>query len=127
VYDAVLPPRRPPRILIVEPNPGASQIIVEILSTVGCDIVGPCATLAEATAKLAAGHPVDGAVLEMNVGGSYSFALAEMLLGQGKAVLFFSRSGAHLVPKTLRRAAVLSKPEGIEVLADTATDLFFRS
>jgi hypothetical protein len=63
----------------------------------------------------------------MNVGGSYSFALAAMLIGQGKAVIFFSRSGAHLVPATLRCATVLSKPEGIEMLADTAADLFFRS
>jgi len=125
VYDAKLPPRPSPRILIVEPNPGAAEIIGEVLVTVGCFVAGPCSTLTDALSLLREGTAVDGAVLEMRVSGSFSFELAALLLSWNKAVIFFSRCDAGLLPQHLRAATVLRKPVGIELLAEAAAASFF--
>lgn len=125
MYDSALPPRPPPRILILEPNPGAAEIIAEVLSTVGCVIAGPCSTLEEATSRIQSGAPIDGAVLEMRVSGSFSFELAALLLGRNKTVIFFTRCDARAMPHHLGAAKVLRKPRGIELLAETARSTFF--
>jgi DNA-binding LytR/AlgR family response regulator len=127
LYDAPLPHRRPPRILIVEPRQGSAEIIAEVLSTIGCEIVGPFSSLHEASAVLGQDERIDGAVLEMNVGGSFSFELAIILRERGKAIIFFTRCGAYLLPALLRSAVVLPKPTGIELLAEAARAAFFKA
>jgi hypothetical protein len=71
------------------------------------------------------GTEVDGAVLEMRVSGSFSFELATVLLNGNKAVIFFSRCDAAMLPQHLQTATVLQKPKGIELLAETAVARFF--
>jgi hypothetical protein len=105
--------------------PDAAEIIAEVLGTVGCEIIGPCSSLQEACALLDQGEQVDGAVLEINVGGSFSFELALVLRERGKAIISFSRYGAYL-PACLRTAMVLPKPKGIELLAEAAIAAFFK-
>jgi CheY-like chemotaxis protein len=117
---------RSPRILIVEPNPGSAEIIVEVLEAVGCAILGPCLSLREAERLLDQGCHIDGAVLEMAVQGCFTFDLATRLIEDRKAVVFFSRCGAQLLPNRLRAAPVLPKPQGIDWLARVAIETFFK-
>jgi hypothetical protein len=126
VYDSALQSKPPPRILILEPNPGAAEIIDEVLSTVGCLVAGPCSTLQAAKSLLNGGTEIDGAVLEMRVAGSFSFELAAQLLNGNKAIIFFSRCDRRILPRNLRTATVLRKPKGIELLAGIAAATFFR-
>jgi hypothetical protein len=69
--------------------------------------------------------PIDGAVLEMAVGGSFTFDLADRLVERRKPVVFFSRYGSEIVPCRLRAFPVLPKPQGIEWLAELAATAFF--
>lgn len=123
--DGSVRPRRSPRVLILEPNLGACDLVVEVIGSIGCDIVGPCRTLGAASKRVQS-ETIDGAVLEIKVGGSFSFDLASQLLGKGAAIIFFSRAPACLLPADLRREPLLIKPEGISRLADVATAAFSR-
>jgi hypothetical protein len=117
-----IPPQRLPRILVVEPNPGSAEIIVEVLQTIGCTIAGPCRTLEQAARM--ADASVDGAVLEMRVAGSFSFELAASLVERGLAVVFFSQDAHEMLPDRLRSLPYLGKPEGITQLAEVARRTF---
>jgi hypothetical protein len=123
--DGVTFERPAPRILVVEPNPGAAEIIAEILVAIGCEIMGPCVSLEMAKRLMAGGVRIDGAVLEMAIGGSFTFELAESLVERRKPVVFFSRCGSEIVPCRLCGFPVLPKPQGIEWLADVAATAFF--
>ena len=123
--DAVYSPPRRPRILILEPSAGIAELVAEVLASIGCEVAGACGTLEEAEIFCSSGAAIDGAVLEMSVWGSFSFELAERLREQGKAVIFFSRHGAYMLPESLRTSTVLPKPAGIEWLGGAATTAFF--
>ncbi len=125
MYDSTLLSRLPPRILVLEPNPGAAEIVGEILETVGCVIAGPYGTLRESIIALQAGGGIDGAVLEIRVAGSYSFELAALLINSNRAVIFFSRCDPRILPQHLQAATFLRKPKGIELLAGAAAAAFF--
>jgi hypothetical protein len=117
------PQRLGRRVLILEPNPGAGEIIVEVLAGAGFHPIGPYNTLGQAEQWVKSGT-LEGAVLEMNIGGFYSFEFASALIQRGTPVIFFSHCDRHLVPTALRRMTVLQKPGGIEDLAEAAAAAF---
>jgi hypothetical protein len=86
-------------------------------------VIGPVSSVSSAMALV--NHvSVDGAVLDTNVGGSYSFDVAAALLEQKKPVLFLCYEHADALPAGLRSVTVLHKPEGVLALAEVAAELF---
>jgi CheY-like chemotaxis protein len=97
------------RILIVEDESMVIMLLEDFLSDIGCTVVGVASRLDEALARAAA-PDFDAAILDVNLNGQQSFALARDIIGRGRAVVFSTGYGASTLPADLRHVPVLQKP-----------------
>ena len=81
------------RVLVVEDEPVVAMCLEDILETLGCITIGPASRLAEGLALAQAGG-LDAAILDINLGGERSTAIAESLRGQAIPFAFASGYGA---------------------------------
>ena len=77
------------RVLVVENEFLVSLLTIDALESVGCEIVGPAARVAEAV-QLAQSEPLDAAVLDIDIGGEMIWPVAEELHRRGVPFLFLS-------------------------------------
>jgi two-component sensor histidine kinase/CheY-like chemotaxis protein len=80
------------RVLVVEDEPLVALELAETLSALGCEILGPAATLAEAL-RLAEAAPLAAAVLDVNLQGQPAFPVAELLARRGVPVVWATAYG----------------------------------
>jgi DNA-binding response OmpR family regulator len=98
------------RILVVEDEFLVSLLTIDVLESVGCEIVGPAARIAEAT-TLAQSESLDAAVLDVNVGGELIWSVADELQRKGVSLLFLSAvSQLTAFPPLFAAAVRLDKP-----------------
>ena len=103
------------RILVVEDEPIVAWDLAESLETYGCEIVGPAYDLTQAKA-LSRENSLDGAVLDVNLGGEKVFPLADALAEVPIPFCFVTGYGvAGLRPEDLEHP-VLQKPVDTEFL-----------
>ena len=81
------PPAR--RVLVVEDEPLVSMLLVEMLAELGCAVVGPAFSIAEAR-RLAAIAKVDAALLDIKVRDEYCGEVADILARRDIPFLFVS-------------------------------------
>lgn len=112
------------RILVVEDMQLIAMDIKDILSAVGCEVVGPAPDVRQALALLAQ-ISVDAAVMDINLGDEEVFPVAEALQGENKPFLFLTGySNPHLFPAAFQHVPSLEKPFLEEVLLSSLEDLF---
>jgi DNA-binding response OmpR family regulator len=100
----------PLRVLVVEDEPVVAMCLEDILDALGFVTVGPAGRLSEGLA-LAGGEMLDAAILDINLGGERSTAIAEVLRGRGVPFAFASGYGA--VPEGFAgEAPLIEKPYG---------------
>jgi CheY-like chemotaxis protein len=75
------------RVLVVEDEMMVSMLIEDMLSDLGCTVVGPASRLDEAI-ELANRSELDCAVLDVNLGGQPIFPLADLLRERGAPFAF---------------------------------------
>jgi PAS domain S-box-containing protein len=77
------------RIVLVEDEPLVAMEMEETLRGLGCEVLGPAATVDEAVrlAQSEAGR-IDAAILDVNLAGRTSFPVADLLAGRGVPVVF---------------------------------------
>lgn len=112
------------RALLVEDEGVVALLIESMLSELGYEVVGPIPRLPKALDIANAGS-FDLAVLDVNLNGTPSFAVAEVMVAKGIPFLFATGYGAPGIPDYLNGTAVLQKPFKIQQLADaigTAVD-----
>ena len=97
------------RVLVVEDESLVSMLIEEFLEDIGCTVAGVAGRLEEA-AKLAATLAVDLAVLDINLDGTPSYAIAETLGQRGIPFVLATGYGGTALPAALQSAHVLTKP-----------------
>jgi DNA-binding LytR/AlgR family response regulator len=98
------------RVLVVEDNFLMAEMLCDLLRGHGCEIVGPAPRLASALA-LVASREIDGALLDINLGGEFCFPLAEMLQAKGVPFVFVTGyADRAVVPASLRGVPVVVKP-----------------
>jgi CheY-like chemotaxis protein len=97
------------RVLVVEDEMMVSMLIEDMLTDLGCIVVGPAARLDEAL-ELAKTSELDCAVLDVNLGGQPIFPLADLLREQGRPFAFATGYGDAGVREADRGAPVLQKP-----------------
>ena len=101
---------RPTRILVVEDEALVAMLIEDELSELGFDVVGPAATVSRALA-LCQDERIDGAVLDVNLGGGQrSDAVADFLLSKCIPFVFVTGYGDAGVSVRFADKAVLQKP-----------------
>jgi CheY-like chemotaxis protein len=99
-----------PRVLLVEDEALVAMLIEDQLIELGFEVVGPAATASQAIALCEDEH-LDGAVLDINLGGGQrSDPVAEWLTRQGIPFVFVTGYGQAGVDGRFGHAAVLQKP-----------------
>ena len=113
--DALLPPPQDaspshmPRVMVVEDEPLIALQIAQSLSELGCEIVGPAASVGEAL-ELVTAASFDVALLDIDLNGARSFPIADLLQEQGRRFVFLSGFGAAELPLRFQSSPLLSKP-----------------
>lgn len=104
----------PPRILVVEDEAIVAMALEDMLLSLGYQVVGPAARLADALA-LAEASEMDGAILDVNLDGQLSHEVADRLRARGVPVLFATGYG-HGLSASHADTPVLTKPYRIDDL-----------
>ena len=97
------------RVLVVEDEMMVSMLIEDMLSDLGCAVVGPASRLDEAL-QLAREAELDCAVLDVNLGGQPIFPLADLLREMGAPFAFATGYGDAGLRDVDRGSPVLQKP-----------------
>ena len=97
------------KVLVVEDEALVSMLVEDMLTDLGCAIVGPAAEIEEAL-RLAGSADIDAALLDVNLGGRPIFPLADALKARGVPFAFASGYGEAGLSDEHRGAAVLQKP-----------------
>ncbi len=113
------------RILVVEDNFLAAEVVRDTLESYGCQVVGPVGRLEDGL-RLASAETLDGAVLDINLNGDHCFPIARALLERGVPFMFLTGyDDAGLIPPELRPTPRLGKPvlghQLIKALAEVLT------
>lgn len=98
------------RILVVEDNFLAAEVVRDMLESNGCTVVGPVGRIADGL-RLAEQEALDGAVLDVNLNGNWCFPIAEALRRRDVPFIFLTGyDDAAIIPVELQPARRLSKP-----------------
>lgn len=97
------------RVLVVEDESLVAMLLETILEDMGCETVGPAATIDEGL-RLAADERIDAALLDVNVSGRQVFPVAEALKERGVPFVFSTGYGEGGLPDEWRGHATLQKP-----------------
>jgi CheY-like chemotaxis protein len=98
------------RILVVEDNFLAAEVVRDMLESSGCAVVGPVGRIADAL-RLAEEEALDGAILDINLNGERCFPIALALRQRGVPFVFLTGyDDEAIIPVELRPARRLGKP-----------------
>jgi CheY-like chemotaxis protein len=111
------PPHQAPRILIVEDSDLEAAELDRLLSDCGYEVVGPLGRLHDAM-MLASDQALDGALLDIDLGGERSFGVASTLQRRSVPLAFMSGFDSSIVPdaRALRGIPFVAKPFENEAL-----------
>jgi CheY-like chemotaxis protein len=98
------------RILVVEDEYLLATDLAQTLEEFGAVVVGPAATVARALTLVAAEARLDGAVLDLNLGGERSYPVADALVARGVPFVFVTGYDGWVVPAAHAQAPRCEKP-----------------
>jgi len=110
------------RLLVVEDEAFVALMLEAILEGFGCDVVGVAGTLSRGLEYAAdEALAIDGAVLDINLGGEKVFPVAERLLARGVPFIFCTGYGVDGVPRDFAGVPTIAKPYLEETLKSVLT------
>jgi CheY-like chemotaxis protein len=115
------------RLLVVEDEAMVAMMIEDMLADLGCVVVEVAGTLTQglAVAKDPA-IELDGAILDVNLGGDKVYPVAEALAARGVPFIFSTGYGVAGIEKSFAHVATLAKPYGPRVLEQRLVSAFGR-
>jgi DNA-binding response OmpR family regulator len=111
------------RILVVEDQAILAAEVEMLLEQLGCEVVGPAATLSQAL-ELARGEPLDGAILDINLHGEAVYPVADLLRSRQIPFLLATGYSAENLPDRFVDCPILEKPFVFEELEERANALW---
>lgn len=111
------------RVLIVEDEMTIALMIEDTLLDLGAEIVGPASRL-DAALRLATEASIDAAVLDVNIRGGDTYAVADALADRDIPFVFCSGYSDWAVTERHRHRPRLSKPYSAIDLAERVLQLF---
>lgn len=102
------------RVLVVEDEALVAMVMEHILEDLGCAIIGPAGTVEEALRLLETEAKPDLAVLDVNLGGTKVFPVAEVLARLHVPFAFSTGYGEGGIPDEWRSRPALRKPYAYE-------------
>ena len=110
------------RILVVEDTLLIADLIAEELTGHGCEVVGPVARV-KAALRCVQERELDGALLDVNLGGEMCFPIAEALQKRGVPFVFITGYDApEAVPARFQDVRRLTKPFDMSLLPDVLAE-----
>ena len=106
---------RPRRVLVVEDEVIVGMLLEDMLGELGCEVAAMSTRLEEAL-QLARTLDIDLAILDVNLRGTQSFPVAEVLAARGVPFLFATRYGATILIPPYSGTPTLQKPFQLEDL-----------
>jgi CheY-like chemotaxis protein len=109
---------RLPRILILDDEPLVSMLVENWLVELGCEVVGPARSVQQGL-DIAGSAELDGAILDVNLGGKNSYQVAETLKQRGVPFAFTTGDSAIDASLGFSDPILLSKPfdfEGVKTV-----------
>jgi CheY-like chemotaxis protein len=103
------------RVLVAEDEALVSILIEDMLVELGCSAVRPAANVPTALAIARSGD-IDGAILDVNLGGESIDPVAQELLAREVPFLFVTGYGAAGIPDRFAGTPVLQKPFQLPML-----------
>lgn len=114
------------RILLVEDEAMIAMLVEDMLTDSGATVVGPAGGVKAALDAISA-HEIDGALLDVNLGGEQSFDVADALAERSIPFIFVTGYGGQGVRERYPDAPTLQKPfvtsdleRALTTLADAA-------
>src|SRR5271155_4019332 len=98
------------RILVVEDEMMIAMLVDDMLSELGCSVVGPAHGLDAALDLARTEVGLDAALLDVNLGGQPVFAVADALRAKGVPAIFSTGYGDAGLRDVDRGSPVLQKP-----------------
>lgn len=97
------------RILILEENSQVADLLADMVTRFGCEVLGPVEQVSDAL-DVISGVTVDAAILDVSIKGEISFVLADELTRRGTPYAFAS---GNKTPESIARyapASIITKP-----------------
>jgi CheY-like chemotaxis protein len=113
------------RLLVVEDEMMVLLVIEEMLADLGCSSVTAAASVEQALALIEA-QTFDIAMLDVNLNGTMSYPVADMLTARKVPFLFATGYGRHGLDEGYQDRIVLQKPCRLNGLAAALTELLVR-
>jgi CheY-like chemotaxis protein len=113
------------QVLVVEDEMLVCIMIEDMLADLGCESVTAVATVDKALAAVDA-QAFDAAMLDMNLSGNASDAVAEALVARGVPFVYSTGNGSYNSKNRYPDRPVLRKPFKYEELVDILTRLLAR-
>jgi DNA-binding NtrC family response regulator len=110
------------RILLVEDEMLVAWLLGDMLTELGCAVVGPASSVNQALAMIDAEN-IDAAVLDVNLNGQMSYPIADALAARGVPFLFSTGYHKDTLLDGYRTFPVLQKPFHRSILSDTLAKL----
>lgn len=109
------------RVLIVEDEAMIAMLVEDMVLDFGSEVVGPAAKMGDAI-NLARSAVLDAAILDVNVGGSVIFPVADILNERGIPFIFATGYGSKGLPTRFYGSPTLPKPFSYQSLAEALRD-----
>jgi CheY-like chemotaxis protein len=105
------------RVLLVEDEMIVAWLLEDMLTDLGCAVVGPAASVDQALAMMAA-EAIDVAMLDVNLNGEMSYPIADALAARGVPFVFSTGYHKDRLPERYRAVPALQKPFHLLELTD---------
>lgn len=105
------------RILVVEDSPVVAPFTADLLSELGCKVVGPAPNLAAARKLIEVGE-FDAALMDVHIRGERVFPLLDLLQARGTPFVLTSGYADWQMPDKWRDAIRLQKPYTLDQVAE---------
>lgn len=101
------------RLLVVEDDYLIADELRNELVEAGAEVIGPAATMAKALQMIGADAALDGAILDVNLGGEKVFPLVDVLRERGIPAVFLTGYDRSGIPAAYADVPLCEKPAGV--------------
>ncbi len=110
------------RVLVVEDSPVVAPYVHDLLTDLGCMVIGPAINMASAR-ELAQEEQFDVAVVDLHIRGDKIFPILDMLEARGVPFLITSGYADWTMPDKWQDRLRLAKPYTIDMLESALEEL----
>ena len=111
------------RAFLVEDEALVLFSLEDVLADLGCEVVGQATRLDQAMAMAQTLGPLDVAILDVNIGGTTVFPVAQVLSERGVPLVFATGYGRDGLPPEWQGYAVIVKPYSVQDIERALTPL----